>query len=76
MEQHLFLVEQRDILGINLFSLLVMILTKPPPIDFQNALFSVTVFYTVLILALKIIQYQIDLPSDPHYPETIYMIGW
>lgn len=47
------LVEQTYILDMNLSYLLVMILPKLPSSDFQNAIFSVKVFHTVLLLTME-----------------------
>ena len=50
----LSLLEQILILAVDLPFLNIMVLTKPPPVYLQNALSTVMVFHTVLLLAKKL----------------------
>ena len=54
----LSLLEQILILAVDLPFLNIMVLTKPPPVYLQNALSTIMVFYTVLLLTK-------ELPSQP-----------
>lgn len=61
---------------MNLYFLPLLILPKPPPIDFQNVLFSVIVFHTVLLFIMEIIHHHIHYCCyDPHYPEEVHLEG-